>query len=319
MGQLANRAQGGRMQAARPQNGIAALLNDNWDRIAAVMPKHMSSERLFQLAVSTINQTPQLAEASPQSLLSCVMKCSALGLEPSAVDGLGRAYILPFRSHGRMEAQFVIGYRGLIDLARRSGQLKSIHAQAVYEGDEFDSWEDESGQHFTFRPGRNNPHTKDALTDVYMCAQLNDGGFVFERMTKQEVDAIRKRSKASDRGPWVTDFEAMALKTVIRRAAKYLPLSTEAQTAVAADEVTPDYSSVFNPVVENPQPQPPVQVEAQVEQGQDPVAEAVDMLRDLGYDPQQTTNYLREVLESGGTDAFEAEVSGMVEKASQQQ
>lgn len=235
---------------ARPQESIQALLRSQWHKIEAVMPRHMTSERLYQLAVSAINQTPRLAECTPVSLLSCVMKCSALGLEPSAVDGLGRAYIIPYRNKGHMEATFILGYKGVIDLARRSGQLRSIHAQAVYQGDEFDSWEDESGQHFKFRPARDVPHTPDALTDVYVCAQLRDGGFVFERMTKAEVDAIRKRSRASGNGPWVTDYEAMALKTVIRRAARYLPMATQAQEAVAADETTPDYTGVLAPVMD---------------------------------------------------------------------
>lgn len=254
-------ARGAQLTVARPQDGIQGMLAKNWNRIKAVMPKHMTSDRLFQLSVSTINQTPGLAEATPASLLSCVMKCSALGLEPSAVDGLGRAYILPYhnRKLGTVEAQFIIGYKGLIDLCRRSGQLKSIHAQAVYEGDEFDMWEDEEGQHFTFRPARNVPHDKQHMTDVYVSAHMKDGGRVIERMTVDEVESIRNRSKAKDRGPWVTDYEAMALKTVIRRAAKYLPLSTEAQIAVAADEMTPDYSDVLNPIIE------PVQTDTETE------------------------------------------------------
>lgn len=256
MGAIAKATQGQQMQQARPQDGIQRMLQHAWPRIAAVMPKHMSSERLFQLAVSTINQTPQLAECSSQSILSCVMKCSALGLEPSAVDGLGRAYILPFwngKTRSR-EATFIIGYKGLIDLARRSGQLRTIHAQAVYEGDTFEYWEDEDGQHFKYRPLIGADHSPEKLTHVYMTAKLNDGGYVFEAMTKAEVDAIRKRSKSADKGPWVTDYEAMALKTVIRRASKYLPMSTEKSQriaeAVAADETTPDYSGIFNPIVE---------------------------------------------------------------------
>lgn len=269
MGQIAQASQGRTLQKAAPQDGIQRMLQHAWPRIAAVMPKHMSSERLYQLAVSTINQTPKLAECDSASLLSCVMKCSALGLEPSAVDGLGRAYILPFRNHGRMQATFIIGYKGLIDLARRSGQLVSIHAQAVYKGDEFDFWEDEDGQHFKFRPNRDAEHKPDNLTDVYVSANLVNGGKVFEHMTKAEVDAIRKRSKSANNGPWVTDYEAMALKTVIRRSARYLPMSTEAQEAVAADETTPDYSGVLNPIIEQPTP-----VEVATESEPQPESEA---------------------------------------------
>ena len=252
MGAIAKAASGIQRAKAAPAKGIQGLLQKNWTSIEQVMPAGTSSSRLQRMAVSAINQSPDLVEATPQTILSCVLKCAALGLEPSAVDGLGRAYILPYRNRKKniVEAQFILGYRGIIELCRRSGKLKSIHAQAVYQGDSFDSWEDETGQHFTFRPARDVPHTPATLTDVYVNAQLTDGGFVFERMTKAEVDAIRSRSRAANNGPWATDYEAMALKTVIRRAAKYLPLTVQAQEAVAADESTPNYQEVFSPVVE---------------------------------------------------------------------
>ena len=282
MGAIATMAQsqGTTLQQARPQDGIQRMLQHAWPRIAAVMPKHMSSERLYQLAVSTINQTPKLAECDAPSILSCVMKCSALGLEPSAVDGLGRAYILPFRNHGRMQATFIIGYKGLIDLARRSGQLKTIHAQAVYVGDMFEFWEDEDGQHFVYRPNLDAEHSPDKLTHAYMTAKLKDGGYVFEVMSKAEIDAIRKRSKSPNNGPWVTDYEAMALKTVIRRASKYLPMSTESnQTvadAVAADETTPDYSGVLSPIIEPVEVQPETVSDSKPEYGAQDVPVGVD-------------------------------------------
>ena len=281
MGQLAQATRGQSLQKAAPADGIQRMLSHAWPRIAAVMPKHMSSERLYQLAISTINQTPKLAECDSASLLSCVMKCSALGLEPSAVDGLGRAYILPFRNHGRMQATFILGYKGIIDLARRSGQLRSIHAQAVYQGDTFEYWEDEGGQHLKYRPNLSVERRPETMTDVYMTAKLSDGGFVFEHMTKAEVDAIRKRSKSPNNGPWVTDYEAMALKTVIRRSARYLPMSTEAQQAIAADETTPDYREQLVPIIE---PTVPVEVVPPVApEPQQPEYDVEPM--PMGFDP----------------------------------
>jgi recombination protein RecT len=252
MGQIAQAAQGQALQVADPRKKLLSTIEASWDRIAAVLPKHMSSERLFQLAVSTVNHDPKLAECDTTSVLSCLMKCSALGLEPSAVDGLGRAYILPFRNKkagGRMEATFIIGYKGIIDLARRSGELKTIYARAVYEADEFAYWEDENGQHVTYRPNLDVPKDPEKLKGVYCMAILKNDGRVFEYMSRSEVDAIRKRSKSPNSGPWVTDYEAMALKSVIRRAARYLPMSVEAADAIAADETTPEYSEVFRPVM----------------------------------------------------------------------
>jgi len=288
-------------RAEGPSSGIQQLLQDNWEQIRSIMPRHMSSERLFQISLSAINHTPELMEATPETLLSCVMKCAALGLEPSAVDGLGRAYILPYRNRkaGIVEAQFILGYKGIIDLARRSGEIKSIHAQAVYQGDEFDCWEDEAGQHFTFRPGRDNPHTPENLTDVYVCAQLKDGGMVFERMTKAEVDAIRGRSRASQKGPWVTDYEAMSLKTVIRRSARYLPMSVQAQEAVASDEQTPDYSGLFHPVV----PAEPEQPQGPTDDEKAELRKLTDECVAAGYGEAEIARWLYDRYKEGGIEA----------------
>lgn len=219
--------------------GFEGLLKHAWPRMAAVMPKHMSADRMYQLALSTYNQTPELAECSPQSVLGCLMKCTALGLEPSAVDGLGRAYILPYynKKTNHKEAQLIIGYKGMIDLARRSGQIVDISARAVYEGDFF---EYEYGVHENIRhiPSPDYDGTQ-PLTHVYVVAHFKDGGHYIDVMTKKEVDAVRARSKTSKFGPWVTDYEAMARKTVIRRAFPYMPVSVEVQADVISDERTP--------------------------------------------------------------------------------
>lgn len=267
MGKVAESAQGTNMVPANPRQGIADLLQRQWPRIEAVMPKHMSSERMYQLAVSTVNQTPQLAECDVSSLLSCVMKCSALGLEPSAVDGLGRAYILPYRNKGRMTATLIVGYKGMLDLARRSGEIKDISARAVYDGDEFE-YEFGLDEKLRHKPSKREHGENEKPAYVYMVAHFKDGGHYMDVMTYDEVEAIRKRSKAANNGPWVTDYEAMAKKTVIRRAFPYLPVSVEAQTAAAADETTPDYSGILEPVIdagrETPQ-EAPVQLDATVE------------------------------------------------------
>lgn len=238
MGQLSQATQGQQLQAVSQQhNGMKDMLTAAWPRIQAVMPKHMNPERMYQIALSAINTTPKLAECAPATILSCVMKCSALGIEPSAVDGLGRAYILPYRLKQGMQAQLILGYKGMIDLARRSGEIKDISARAVYEGDEFEYsfGFDETLRH---HPVAREHKQGEKPTHVYMVAHFKDGGHYMDVMTLQEVEAIRKRSKAANNGPWVTDYEAMAKKTVIRRAFPYLPVSIEAQNAAASDETS---------------------------------------------------------------------------------
>lgn len=218
------------------QDVFKAQLERSWPRIAAVAPKAMNKERMFQLALSAYNQTPELAKCSTASVLGCLMKCTALGMEPSAVDGLGRAYILPFynKKTGGTEATFILGYKGMIDLARRSGQLTDISARVVHEGDDFE-YEyglDEKLRHIP----STEPIEGRQLTHVYMVAHFKDGGHYIDVMTRDEVEAVRKRSKAANFGPWKTDYEAMAMKSVIRRAFKFMPVSVEAAGAVNADE-----------------------------------------------------------------------------------
>ena len=137
MGQLATQAQNAQMQTMDPQQNMKNLLERSWPRIVAVIGNNLSPQRLYQMYVSTINREPQLANCGVESVLSCFMKCAALGLEPSNVDGLGRAYILPYGNKnyrtGQKEATLIIGYKGMIDLARRSGQIRDISARAVHE------------------------------------------------------------------------------------------------------------------------------------------------------------------------------------------
>lgn len=258
MGALTKAAAGKGMaqqQGEKPKT-LQEIIKYRWSEIEAVMPKHLSSERLYQMTVSAINREPKLGECELSTILSCVMKCSALGLEPSAVDGLGRAYILPFFNNKtrKMEATFILGYKGMIDLARRSGEIESIASRAVYEGDEFE-YEfglDEKCRHIPHAIDR----TPDKLTHVYVVAKFKDGGYYVDVMTKAEVDGIRKRSKAGNSGPWVTDYEAMAKKTVIRRAFPYLPVSVEAQGAASADETSGGYEGTlgYAPVITPEEP-----------------------------------------------------------------
>lgn len=249
MGQLATQAQNMQMQTMDPQQNMKNLLERSWPRIVAVIGNNLSPQRLYQMYVSTINREPQLANCSVESVLSCFMKCAALGLEPSNVDGLGRAYILPYGNKnyrtGQKEATLIIGYKGMIDLARRSGQIRDISARAVHEGDEF------AYSYGLNEDLRHVPRAKPGkLTHVYMIANFKDGGHYFQVMNAAEIEAAAKRSPSYGKAvsPWKSDYEAMAKKTVIRRAFPYLPVSVEARDAAASDDQTPDYSDVFRPL-----------------------------------------------------------------------
>ena len=219
-----------------PNRIMADRIKSQWHKIEAVMPKHMTSERFLQLTISAVNHEPKLLECDFVSLMSCVMRCSALGLEPSAVDGLGRAYILPFYNGkaSKMEATFILGYKGMLELARRSCEIQSIEARAVHAGDffEYEYGFDEKLRHI---PAKGKGSAEN-LTHVYMIAKFKDGGHYFDVMTRDEVEEVRKSSRAGSSSPWVTHYEAMAKKTVIRRAFPFLPIGVDAQSAAVTDE-----------------------------------------------------------------------------------
>lgn len=230
--------------AERPRT-IAQLLQSHevQNQVKLALPRHMTPERLLRICTTELRRTPKLQECDPRSFLGAVIQCAQVGLEPGSA--LGHVYILPFDKRAKQggqwvtvatEAQVIIGYRGMIELARRSGQIISIESRAVYEGDRFlcALGLESRLEHV---PDWDNPErASGALRYVYAVAHLRDGGRQFEVMSRAEVEAVRARSKAGESGPWKTDYEAMALKTVIRRLFKYLPVSIEVQRMVVADE-----------------------------------------------------------------------------------
>lgn len=217
---------------------IAGLLSDPKIKaqMALALPKHMTADRLARIALTEVRKVPALAKCDQASFLGAIMQCAQLGLEPGGA--LGHAYLLPFenRKKGITEVQFIVGYRGMLDLARRSGQIQSIEARAVYAGDQFSVTLglNPDLQHV---PDWESPDRGPAqLRFVYAVAKLKDGGTQFEVMSRADIERVRASSKAGQSGPWVSHFEEMAKKTVIRRLFKYLPVSIELATAVGLDE-----------------------------------------------------------------------------------
>ena len=221
------------IQPRAQSDSVQALLSKTEvkEQIKLALPAHMTPDRLLRIALTEVRRNPKLANCEQTSLLSAVFQCAQLGLEPGT--SLGHAYLIPY---GR-EVQFQIGYRGMIDLARRSGQIHSIDAHAVYEGDEFQC---ELGLEsiLNHRPdwGNANRSNPDKLLFAYAVAKLKDGGTQFRVMSRSELEAVRNRSRSGSSGPWKTDFEAMCLKTVVKRLFKWLPISVEMSKAIHQDD-----------------------------------------------------------------------------------
>ncbi len=205
---------------------VAQMMEKSRDSIAAALPKHLTVERLSRVALGELRTNPKLLECNPASLMSAIVKASQLGLEVGSA--MGHAYLVPYKT----ECTLIIGYRGMIALARRSGEIQSITARVVYARDTFEL---EYGLEEKLRHIPSTDEDPGPVTHVYAVAKLRDGGIQYEVMTRAEVEAIRKRSRAGQYGPWVTDWSEMARKTVMRRLFKYLPMSIEMADAMSAE------------------------------------------------------------------------------------
>jgi recombination protein RecT len=174
-------------------------------------------------------------ECNIQSLMAGVMMAAQLGLRIDPT--LGQAYLVPYGK----EAQFILGYRGMLALIRNSGEVSNIMAHPVYDNDLFilQYGLDEKLEHIPWHC-RMDKNSMDGgnFKGAYVVAKLKDGGNAHLYMPKAEIDDHRKRSKASNSGPWVTDYVAMALKTVVRGISKWLPMSIDDYRKIAANDET---------------------------------------------------------------------------------
>lgn len=210
-------------------SSLKKLLEVSRREIESALPRHLTPDRMLRIAMTEARKTPKLLECTQASFLGAIIQASQVGLEPGGA--LGHCYLVPYKD----QVQLIVGYRGFLDLASRSEKVSSVIARAVYSGDEFE-FEFGLDEALVHKPG--DPSKRGNLTHVYCVVKLKDGGKMFDVMGKAEVDAIRNRSKASGSGPWVTDYEAMAKKTVVRRLFKFMPASIELQKAVGLDEQT---------------------------------------------------------------------------------
>ena len=215
---------------------LEQVLNDRQTIIARSLPAHvLSPHRFQQVMLTACSMNPMLLDCTPASLIGSIIRGASLGLDPE--PALGQMYLVPFKN----VVQLIVGYKGLVNLAWQSGSLATIGARAVVSGDVFEV-ELGTDERLVHRP----PMKRDAnapFTHFYAVASvIGTNQKMFEVMELEEVKAIRDRSPSARKGggPWATDFEIMARKTVLRRLCKVLPQSTEKsaplQRAIHHDE-----------------------------------------------------------------------------------
>ena len=273
-------------QTSAPANSgvrsIKDLVVQMESQIAKALPSVLTPERFTRMVLTAMSNNPQLQQCTPNSFLGAMMQAAQLGVEPNTP--LGQAYLIPYRNHGTLEVQFQLGYKGLIDLAYRSGEITDISAHEVYENDTF---EYELGlepklKHIPALQDRGN------VILYYAVYHTKNGGYGFEVMS---VDDIRqhknKFSKAAGKGfsPWATNFDEMAKKTVIKKLLKYAPIKTEFVRAVAQDETIKtnlsanmaDEPDVMTIDVEETAPEPDVPNNVDLETGEIKEETTLDM------------------------------------------
>lgn len=244
------KATGGKAMTAENRPSMQQYIKQMEGEIKKALPSVITSERFTRIVLSALSTNHTLAATTPQSFLGAMMTAAQLGVEPNTP--LGQAYLIPYRNHGVLETQFQLGYKGLIDLAYRSGEISTIQAHVVYEHDTFDYsfGLDPQLKHIPAKSDRGAP------VFVYAVFRTKDGGYGFEVMS---VDDIRKHaqkfSKSYEKGPWQTNFEEMAKKTVLKKTLKYAPLKSDFVRAIAQDgtiktEISDDMFSVPSAVID---------------------------------------------------------------------
>lgn len=225
-----------KMAATTTKDGVKSikqLVFQMKPQIEKALPSVLTGERFSRMVLTAMSTNPQLTECTPNSFLGAMMQAAQLGVEPNTP--LGQAYLIPYRNHGQLECQFQLGYKGMIDLAYRSGEIISISAHEVCENDDF---EYELGLDEKLR---HKPALKDrgAVILYYAVFRTKAGGKGFAVMSVDDIKNHAKkysRSANSSFSPWSTNFDAMAKKTVIKQVLKYAPIKTEFVRAIASDE-----------------------------------------------------------------------------------
>lgn len=205
------------------RNAMAETVAREIERFVPVLPAHVDVDQMLSALVVAANELEK--ECSPKSVMMSALACCTMGLMPGKT--LGLAYFVPFKG----ECTLIPGYRGYTELAFRNRFLKAIHADVVYDGEEFDYWTDETGPRLMHKPSLDRDVHGDRVVAAYCVSQLESGGRQIRVMNRKELAAVDKGEKV-----WAQHKHEMWLKTVIRRAAKHWRLTRELAQAIRLDE-----------------------------------------------------------------------------------
>lgn len=215
----------------KPPATVRAILESGaFERaISRALPSHMTAARFVRIAETATRKTPNLVDCTPASFALSILTAAQMGLEP---DGR-QAHLIPY---GKV-CTLILDYKGKVELAMRTGKISTIHADVIHDGDifEFSTGEIKSHVPWFIRRDADKPAKAGEVWGVFAVVKFKDGTSKAEVLSRDEVEAIRKRSRAGNSGPWVTDWNEMAKKTAFHRCSKWIPISPEFRDAMDRD------------------------------------------------------------------------------------
>ena len=249
--QLAEQAKKSEKREVSKVMTIPDMIKAMEPEIKKALPSVITPERFTRIALSATSNNPELTQCTPISFISALLNAAQLGLEPNTP--LGQAYLIPYKNKGKLECQFQIGYKGLIDLAYRNGDMQTIQAHTVYSNDEFDFSYGLNGT-LVHKPAKEN---RGEPVYFYGFFKTTNGGYSYNVMSKENMDEYAKNySKAfgSSFSPWKTNYKSMAKKTVLKQALKYAPIKTDLARCLTTDmsiknSISEDMREVANKIV----------------------------------------------------------------------
>lgn len=220
-------------------NEIVQVLTNNLDAslnaVAEALPGDFNKARFLQNTISLVREKPELQKYSQKELLTGVMKAAYLGLDFMNHE----AWLVPYSGH----VQFQMGYKGACKFVKKYSirPLKDIYAKAVRKGDTITYGVENGKPYLNWEPV---PFNAGEIIGVFAVAYFEDAGVLYEVMTKEEVEKIRRVSKCGGSGPWKDYWEEMAKKTVLKKLSKNI--ETDFDNAEQRDAWESDNDTVFD-------------------------------------------------------------------------
>lgn len=201
--------------------------------LAKMLPSHINIDMLERAANNALMRNPEIAECDPVSVYDSVMRCAQDGLIPDGRE----AAIVVYKGKDGAKAQYQPMIDGVLKRLRQSGLVESIAAKAVFDGDDFDYWFDEDGEHVKYRP-KLDAQGERQFRLAFAYARLKGGEMIVEVMVKSEIDRVKAASKTGSKGfgPWAQWYDRMAVKSALHRLARRLPSSSEVYNMVESLE-----------------------------------------------------------------------------------